>query len=193
MTFRLEPLCDDLRRAATEVSGVDVDPELVSARLADGLRDAGVPAPVPAAWRARTQSLKKEDWERLDVLTRVLRESASGAQVSECVAADPARTERAFVEFATGAAKLLTVELLLKSMFRVEELARKWVDALGGSFEGETEAQSRELRERLDFGGVLDNLKAADRDRDERMKKLKELEAKRLKEQQEAYARAGRE
>jgi hypothetical protein len=47
--------------------------------------------------------------------------------------------------------------------------------------------------ERLDFGGVLSNLKKADADRASRMKNLKELEEKRLKEEQEAYARAGRE
>ena len=47
--------------------------------------------------------------------------------------------------------------------------------------------------ERLDFGGVLKNLEAADRDREARVQKMKEIEAERLKEQQEAYARQGRE
>jgi hypothetical protein len=82
---------------------------------------------------------------------------------------------------------------LLKSPFRVEELARKWLHVLGAAVKGEAEADGRARLLRLDFGDVLKNLDAADRDRAARLKKVKELEERRLKEEQEAYQRSGRE
>ena len=79
------------------------------------------------------------------------------------------------------------------AMRAIEELARNWIHALGGTVEGESPKESKKQMERLDFGGVLKNLEAADKDRAERLQKIKEIEAKRLQEQQDAYARQGRE
>lgn len=192
-TFKLPPLFDEVRAAAMELNGQEIDAALVAARLVDGLRDAQLPVPAASEWHERTGALVADEWARVEILTRLLREGSQAAEVAAALREDPKRIMSAFPEFCSGEARLLTLELLLKSPFRVEELVRKWIRALGGRIDGENEKESRERLERLDFGGVLNNLKAADADREVRMKKLKELEAKRLKEQQEAYARQSRE
>lgn len=192
-SFDLGALCEHLRLAAHDLSDREPDPPLVGARLLDGARDLDLAVPPSREWSEWVKALDRHGWLRLDVLVRVFRETPSGDAVGTCLRADSARLRSAFPELCQREAKLLTVELLLKSPFRVEELARKWVHALGGTIAGETAKESAQRMERLDFGDVLKNLKAADADREKRMKKLKEIEAKRLKEQQEAYQRAGRE
>ena len=189
----LTPLCDQLRAGALALSEQEVEPALVGARLMDGLRDRAVPLPAPEKWREESGALIAEEWARIEVLVRVLRESELGESIAACLREDAQRVIRAFPEFAARDAKLLTLDVMLKSTFRIEEFARKWVAALGAGIEGESDKDSDARSERLDFGGVLKNLKAADTDRASRQKTLKEIEAKRLKEEQEAYARAGRE
>jgi len=170
-----------------------VDIPLTTARLFDGLRDASVAVAPLATWDEHTRELDESAWQRLEILTRLLRESASRDRIHQLLAASNERALKVFPGFCRRDAQLLTLELLLKSPFRIEELARKWIAALGGTITGETVKESTARLERIDFGGVLKNLAAADKDREERMKKLKELEEKRLREQQEAYQRAGRE
>lgn len=191
--FPLPRLTEDLRLLALDLSGQEPEPELIGARLMDGLRDAGVTPLVSAAFTEATSAFRTPEWQRLDLLARTFRETAVKPLVAESLKKSPERVAAAFLLFCTREAQLLTLELLLKSPFRIEELARKWVAALGGTIQGETEKESRKQLERLDFGGVLKNLEAADKDRAARIQKMKELEAKRLAEQQEAYARQGRE
>lgn len=192
--FDLPRLCEEIRVRALDLSASEPDPALTVARLMDGVRDAGVATATATEWKEWTKGLDRESWMRLELLVCVFRETPTGALVAARLKADKSRLlHEAFPLFCDRDAKLLTLELLLKSAFRVEELARKWVHALHGGIAGETAKKSDEMLERLDFGGVLKNLRDADADRAVRMKKAKELEAKRLKAEQEAYARAGRE
>ena len=191
VAFPLERLTSEIRLAALDLG--ETEPALAAARLMDGLRDAGLPVPPLPTWAEAARELDRDAWQRVEVLTHLLRERELGPLVARALARDPARAWRVVPGFATREARLLTVELLVKSPFRVEELARKWVHALGGTIEGESPDESRRRMERLDFGGVLKSLEDAGRDREERMRKLQEIEAKRLKEQQEAYARQSRE
>ncbi len=191
VAFRLERLTSEIRLAALDLG--ETEPALAAARLMDGLRDAGLPVPPLPAWAEAARELDRDAWQRVEVLTHLLRHGELGPLVARALARDPARAWSVVPAFATREARLLTVELLLKSPFRVEELARKWVHALGGTIEGERPDESRRRMERLDFGGVLKSLEEAGRDREERMRRLQEIEAKRLKEQQEAYARQSRE
>jgi hypothetical protein len=191
--FPLPVLLEELRLAALDLSAQEPDPALTAARFADGLRDAGLPAPAGNEWKQQIADFDAEAWHRLEILTRAFRESAVAPLVAARLKAEPKRAGTAFPTFCMREAQLLSRDLLLKSPFLVEELARKWVFALGGEIAGESPSDSQRKMERLDFGGVLSNLKKADADRASRMKKLKELEEKRLKEEQEAYARAGRE
>lgn len=193
IVFALAPLSEQIRLSALDLSGGKAEAALVGARLMDGLRDCRVPLPAAEDWREKSGALVVDEWARVEILVRLLRSAEFGPAVSASLLANPARILTAFPEFVSATAPLLTTDLLLKSPFRVEEFARKWIHELGGSIEGETEDESRDRMERLDFGGVLKNLKAAETDREVRMKKLKQLEAKRLKEEQDAYARAGRE
>lgn len=189
--FDLTELTEQIRLATLDLAGRETDPQLLAARLFDGLDDAKLPRPPAADWAKNTKGFDKEAWARMAILVRLFRETPLREPIVKSIVASNATD--VFGGFCSGLSQLLTVELLQKSPFRVEELARKWVHALGGSIKGESAAESRQRMERLDFGGVLKNLQAADADRAARVKKLQEIEAKRLKEQQEAYERAGRE
>lgn len=196
VTFDLAALTEQIRLATLDLQGRKADRDLVAARLMDGLDDAGLGKPAPDVWGKQAVPLDDEGWNRMAILVRLFRETALRDAIVRALAAkggDANAVNETFPAFAAGMARLLTVELLQKSPFRVEELARKWVHALGAGIAGENAPESRQRMERLDFGGVLKNLQAADADRATRMKKLQEIEAKRLKEQQEAYERAGRE
>lgn len=191
VNFDLAALTEQIRLATMDLAGRDPDPALLAARLSDGLDDAKLPRPDVAEWGRITKGFDKEAWNRMAILVRVFRETPLRDPIVQALAGKPGAD--AFAGFCSGLSQLLTLELLQKSPFRVEELARKWAHALGAGIAGETPAESRKKMERLDFGGVLKNLQAADADRATRVKKLQEIEAKRLKEQQEAYDRAGRE
>lgn len=197
MSFELPKVQEALRALALDAWGEEVSRELVCARLMDGLRDAKIPPLSDRQVAEATKGYDQEAWRRLAILTRVFREEpAIGGEVTKCLQADHERVLSAFFVFCTRDAQLLTLELLLKSPFRVEELARKWLRALGGGIGGETAEESDARVKRIDFGGVLKNLEAAEKDRVARQAKLKELEAERLRkerEAQEAYERSGRE
>jgi len=191
--FDLAALTEEIHQLALEISGQEPDAPLVAARLCDGLRDAKAMAPSSSAWAQATENFQSDTWQRLTILVRLFRETSAGAAVARCLRERALEPLDVFALFCNREAKLLTLDLLLKSPFRVEELARKWIHVLQGSVSGEAEEDSHARLLRLDFGDVLKSLDAADRDRAVRVKKLKELEAKRLKEQQEAYQRSGRE
>ena len=195
MSFDLATLQEALRAMALDAWGETVSTELVSARLMDGLRDLGVTPLKDKELKEISKTFDIESWRRLSLIVRALRELPELAK--EAAPLLRQRTvQQAFFDFAVRDTQLLTIELLLKSPFRIEELARKWVRAIGGQIAGETQEESDARVKRIDFGGVLKNLEAAEKDRQARQQKLKEIEAERLKkerEAQEAYERAGRE
>lgn len=195
MSFELTRLTAVLRANTLDAWGEEISHQLVCARLMDGLRDASVEALSDKEIARATQGFDVEAWRRLAVVTRVFRDELA-AEVGACLRGDHERVMNAFFLFASRDTQLLTMELLLKSPFRIEELARKWVRALGGEITGETADESDARVKRIDFGGVLKNLEAAEKDRAARQEKLKAMEAERLKkerEAQEAYERSGRE
>jgi hypothetical protein len=191
VSFDLAALTEQIRLATLDIAGREPDPALLAARLMDGFDDAKLARPTADQWKAATKEFDKEAWNRMAILVRLFRDTALKDPITQALAGKPGADT--FAGFCSGMARLLTVELLQKSPFRVEELARKWAHALGASIQGESAGESKQKMERLDFGGVLKNLQAADADRAARVKKLQEIEARRLKEQQEAYERAGRE
>ncbi|HVO30990.1 MAG TPA: hypothetical protein VMV18_09645, partial [bacterium] len=76
--FQLAPLLEEIRTAALDLSGQEPDAALVGARFVDGLRDAGIPAPLAKEWHERTGALVAEEWARMEILTRLLREGTQG-------------------------------------------------------------------------------------------------------------------
>ena len=191
--FDLALLCNDLRLTALDLSTQAPDAELVGAQLVDGFRDLAIPAPTLVDWQAQIGGFDAAAIARMQLLVRVFRESPSAAPVRKLLQQQPAAALEAFTGFSIQEAQLLTLELLLKSPFRVEELARKWIGRLGGEVTGESQAESALKLERLDYGGVLKNLKAADADRASRMKKLQEAIDKKREADAAEAARAGRE
>ena len=136
-SFALAPFCEQVRLAALDLSGQKADAALVGARLMDGLRDRQVPLPATEDWRQKSGALVVDEWARVEILVRLLRGTEFGPANATSLLARPARVLSAFPEFVSQAAPLLTIDLLLKSPFRVEEFARKWIHELGGSIEGE--------------------------------------------------------
>lgn len=190
--FELPVVCEELRVQALGFRAATPERVLVGARLFDTLRDARSPLPPVSAWESESAGLDVEGLRRLAVLVEAARVSALRVAVASCLKVSTTPLG-AFTELAREESRLLTVELVATSPFRTEELARKWIRRLGGRVEGESPAESEKELERLDFGGVLGNLKKAEAEREARMKKLREAEEKRRKEQEEAYARMGRE
>jgi hypothetical protein len=197
VSFDLQKTQEAARAIALDGWGEEVSAELVCARLLDGLRDAGVVVPTDKAIADATRGYDKDAWSRLQILVRLFRdEPAIGAEVLACVRRDPECVRDAFFAFCVRDTELLTLELLLKSPFRIEELVRKWIHTLGGEIGGESANESEARMQRIDFGGVMKNLATAQKDRAARQQRLKEMEEERLKkerEAQEAYERAGRE
>jgi len=190
--FTIAEVSEELRIQAVGTRGATVDMELTGARLFDTLRDAERPMPRPDEWEGEARSLDAEGQRRLSILVEASRATRLAPVVRSCLRGAP-DAFAAYTVLAREESRLLTVELLATSPFRTEEFARKWVRRLRGTIRGETEAESDKQLERLDFGGVLGNLKKAEAQREERMKKLRDAEERRKKEEAEAYARMGRE
>jgi hypothetical protein len=180
------------------------DADLEFARLCDAFRAMDVDPPPFDRWskpKAGTPSpeaaekLKREMEEKDRVRLRLLVASLQERNLWEVIrqralewGAGRVATDL-FVAFAMWS-DLLTPELLLKSAFRVEEFARKWVDAVGASVAGEKLADSEKRLRNLDYGKVLENLEKAQKAREEHRKRLEEIERKRA---QEEYERTQRE
>ena len=79
--FGLPKLMEDIRLLALELSGQEVENELVGARLMDGLRDASVAPMAAPAFADATKGFDAAAWLRLDLLTRVFRETAADQSV----------------------------------------------------------------------------------------------------------------
>ncbi|WP_164012285.1 DUF1682 domain-containing protein [Pyxidicoccus trucidator] len=182
--LELAPLCEALTRRRPALERKDVEPLLVRARLADFHRDHGLEPVPPDTFTTLCESLDAEGWRRLALVTGVLEEGAVGP-----VVVSVARTRgvlplvrEGFADFAREA-RLLTLELLGQSPLRLEELARRWAQALGAGFQGESDEESAQRLARLDYAKLLkeaDRAKRAAEARQEKLKKLREEQDARL-------------
>lgn len=210
VSANLPRLVDILRAAARDVESAAADQDLVFARLCDALRHLDCDPPGEETWlsacrgvsRFRAPSdevaaaarriLQLDDWRRLHLLVESLREPGISELVRRRCRDWPGEKVAVwlFLTFARWADRL-TIALLLESPFRIEEFARKWVDALGGRVEGESVQKSEEQLRRLDYGKVLDNLKKAKEARDAHAERVRAAMQKKMAE--EAAARVSRE
>jgi hypothetical protein len=153
------------------------DPALTRARLADGLRDAGLLPPTPDEFDALAGALDDEAWRRLTVLAGAFDQKDVRAGLTELAKARPP-VELLAAGF-VGVARetpLLTLELLARGPLRVEELARRLLAGLGLAVRGESVRASRERLERLDYGRLLAEAERAREAAADRMEKLKKLQ-----------------
>ncbi len=158
-------------------AGKVIEPALVRARLADGVRDTGLTPLLPEDFAERTAGLDAEGWRRLALVVAALEREEVGAALA---AAEGKRglgvvLDDGFFRIARERS-LLTLDLLQQSALRVEEMARHFLAGLGAPVEGETPAQSRQRLERLDYARLLEQAEKAKVSAEERMEYLRKLQ-----------------
>jgi hypothetical protein len=118
------------------------DPELTRARLADGLRDAGVEPMPPDDFDRATEPLDADGQRRLAILVELLDLAPVRAAVAQVAQAWPVPqvVSAGFTHLASETT-LLTVEVLAQSEQRVEELARRFLAAIRATIAGESAAE----------------------------------------------------
>jgi hypothetical protein len=153
------------------------DPELTRARLADACRDSGANPPTPEEFHALITGLDEEAMLRLAVLVTALDVAEVRTSLRALLATRPA-ADLVATAF-TGLARdtpLLTVALIRESPLRAEELARRFVAALGAAVRGESVETSRQQLARLDYGRLLAEAELARQSAEARAAKLRELQ-----------------
>lgn len=167
-----------LTNAVSLCAGRRAEPELVRARFADRCRDAGLEPLLPEEFDALADGLDVEAWGRLALLVGALDLESVRSVLPVLTAVRPLAdlVSTAFAGLARET-PLLTLELLRQSPLRVEELARRFIAALGGAVRGESPQVSRQRLARLDYGQLLaeaERAKQAAADRVEQLRKLQE-------------------
>jgi hypothetical protein len=178
-------LADGVARSA----GRHAEPELVRARFADRCRDAGLLPLTPEEFDALADGLDEEAWRRLALLVGALDLEAVRGALPALAAGRPlgGLVDEAFAGLAR-ATPLLTLELLRQSPLRVEELARRFIAALGAAVRGESGQVSRQRLERLDYGRLLAEAERAKEAAAGRMEQLRALQ----EEQEQRRPRRGK-
>jgi hypothetical protein len=174
--MELPALCEVLARRRPALERKEVEPALVRARLADFHRDQGLETLPPETFRDLLGTLDREGLRRLALVTDALEAPAVDRVVAALARARGVETQvgMGFVGFA-AMTPLLTLELLGQSPLRLEELARRWTQALGAGIAGETEKESAQRLERLDYGKLLEEAERAKQAAETRQAKLKKL------------------
>jgi len=137
-------------------------------------------AAVPwGAGPSSTWPLDQEGWAVLSALIDGLGEPGTGEVfrqrcVEDTVGTVCTRLLPGFVLWST-----LKLALLLKNPFRVEELARKWVAALGATIDGESNAQSEARLREIDFSGSFARVERARKEEEARRRRQEEIERRR--------------
>ena len=205
----LPRLMGTILEGARGVESKAADREMLFIRLCDVFRAMDLDLPGEEGWAAAVagrpkllpasedvaakakRPLDDEGWKRLHLLVASLEDKGAWELVRQRCVAQGAEwvTLVLFVGFAQWT-DVLTVELLLKSAFRIEEFARKWLDVLGGKIAKEDAKKSEKRLRDLDYGQVLGNLEKAQKARAEHQRKMQEeLERRRRDE----YDRTQRE
>lgn len=191
MAFDLTRLREQLQGALL-VSPYPLD--VAVAVVADTFRMAGAEPPEPppfATWRSWTRGAgRKLAAEQLGMLAHLLVSSSLREETVKALAASHGQASVVLPGF-LGKVPLLTAEMIRSNRFRQEEFLRRWVEAVGGAWKGETAARSAERLEELDFNRTEAEYRAADKARKkeaaERKKALEEAARR------EADARGWRE
>lgn len=176
-TFDLPALVARLSVLAPSIQGSTADPQLIRARLADAYRDFGAEPMLPERFDDSAHGMDSEAWQRLRLVVAALDDDMVQKSLRPLVLADrvEAQVREGFIGFAR-CANLLTLELLRQSPLRLEELARRWLSALGAGVTGETLQESAERLRRLDYGRLLVEAEQAKRAAETKMKALKKLQ-----------------
>lgn len=172
-----------LGQAVSAGAGHHAEADLVRARCADRCRDAGLEPLLPEEFDKLAEGLDAEAWGRLALLVEAL-DLEAVRLVLPVQAAARSLAELVKSAFAGLAREtpLLTLELLRQSPLRVEELARRFIAALGAAVRGESPQVSAQRLARLDYEQLLaeaERAKKAAAGRVEKLRKLQEEQEKR--------------
>jgi hypothetical protein len=176
MAFAIKEIQEELGKAPL-LSPYPED--LALAVINDVFRRAGHRPASVAEWRAQQELKLPRIPEQAGMLAWAFH-SSSLARETVAMKALPPASEALGLFFISIAP--LTAEMIRSNVFRQEEFLRKWVMAIGGSIEGETEEVSAKRLTKLDFGDAMKEF--------ERARKARLLEAKVRKEKEEAERRA---
>jgi hypothetical protein len=139
---------------APPLEQLHVDRDLLRARIADRYRDLELEPIDPATFEELSRDLVPEAWRRLDLAVSALDLEGVREVMPRLLGGDPrAQLELGFIELARSS-DLLTMESLRSSPQRVQEFARRWILRLGGRVAGETEAESAQRLEEIDYRRV---------------------------------------
>ena len=176
-SVQLDPLLDELSGLLDTLPADLPDPDVVRARLADTCRDADLAPLDPSAFDALAGVLDEGGWRRLWLLVAAASHEALGSALPAIAAAKGADevVRDGFVGVAAGTG-LLTIDLLRQSRLRLEELARRWILALGAGVEGESVEESLAALARLDYARLLAQVDRAKLSAEERVAYLKKLQ-----------------
>lgn len=154
----------DLARIKKELEGALIaspyPADLSAAVVSDTFRLARVVPPEPSAWKAWTKKrpLREEQLGMLAhaLLNTALREESIGALAKTAV--EPLAALPSFLD----KVEPLTAEMIRSNAFRQEEFLRRWIEAIGGSIDGETARQSKARLQQLDYRTTLEEFKRAE-------------------------------
>ncbi len=200
-------LVETLASAAREVESRPADREGLYIRVSEAWRAMDLEPPALAAWDAACRgksglepateeiaptlrrALDEEGWKRLHLVVASLGDAAAWELVRQRAVEHGAGrvTSGLMVAFAAWTEKI-RIAALLQNPFRVEEFARKWVDALGGRVQGESETKARKRLREVDSSRQLEGLDQAQRRRDEE-RRQEELRRQRERDEYERFQR----
>lgn len=177
-------LASHCQEAADQICGLELDPMLLCARLADGYRDAGMEPMAADDVATRLHNLDGDGLRRFALAVSAASEDQVIAALPKLAGSGGAAEQVDTVFFAMPMrAPLLTPELVRESILRAEEYARHFINLLGAEVEGESHAASRDRLARLDYGKLLaaaERAKVSAEERAEYLRKLIEEQEKRM-------------
>lgn len=179
----VDALLEGMASQLFEVIHEGADPDVTRARIADLYRDLGIEPMDPLEFEAHAAGLDAAAWIRVATLAGAVEDDEALGEA--LVALHPGgsaaeQVKSAFLNLARET-PLLTLELLLSSPLRLEELARRFIAALGATVDGEEPEESWAALVRLDYGRLLAEVDRAKLSAEQRMEYLRKLQ-----EQQEA-------
>jgi len=174
----LDALVEALSFQLYTVTAEAADPDVVRARIADVYRDIEVAPMDPLEFEAYAAGLDEAAWRRMALLAGAAEgDEALGEALAARAAGEGAadQVKRGFIDLARDT-PLLTMDLLAASSLRVEELARRFIAAVGAAVEDETPEASQAALVRLDYGRLLAEAERAKMSAEQRMEYLRKLQ-----------------
>jgi hypothetical protein len=158
MAFNLAQLRDELA-AAPLVS--PYPHELAVAIICDTFRLGSLRPPARTAWEAFETRFHHALWrEQVSILAHVLISSSLREETTRALKPESGAVVMLGRFFES--VEPLSAEMVRSNAFRQEEFLRKWIHAVGGQVEGESEKESQRRLEHLDYRKALKDFERAE-------------------------------